>query len=48
MTVPEPIFGSFGDNVYARFTQVLSIDRATFLPIFLTSLCSACGLVLPG
>lgn len=47
MTVPELIFGTMGDNVYVQFTQVLSIDQATFLPISLTALCSCCGLFLP-
>jgi len=47
LTLPDLIFGTFGDNVYAQFAQVLNADQASFLPISLTSLCSACGLFLP-
>jgi hypothetical protein len=47
LTVPEMVFGNFGDDVYTQFARVLTIDRTCFLPISLTSLCSAFGLFLP-
>ena len=47
LTIPELIFGGFGDSVYAHFAKILSFDRVSFLPISLTGLCSGCGLFLP-
>lgn len=47
LTLPEMVFGDLGDDVYSQFAHILTVDRTTFLPISLTSLCSAIGLFLP-
>jgi len=47
LTVPELVFGDFGDDAYTQFARVLAIDPSTFLPISLTTLCSGFGLFLP-
>jgi len=47
LTVPELIFGDFGDDAYTQFARILAVDPSTFLPISLTTLCSGFGLFLP-
>lgn len=47
LTLPKMVFGGLGDDVYSQFAQILTVDPTCFLPISLTSLCSALGLFLP-
>ncbi len=47
LTIPELVFGGLGDDAYTQFAQILAVDRTSFLPISLTSLCSGFGLFLP-